>query len=331
MASREALNFVVGREMDAVAAAHGTPRRTILLADGGSAVTSAAAARASAKAPALAMEIEDTPCFALLSVTGLVARTADDTPPTRDGRRSAHDVLRSVVAGFRSRRRWRGDVRRPHPAAVAARRASARAHERAAVARRRLSPRGTRATGSRRGGRRARAARLARPHCARHRAGRGQARHAWRRAAKDAWEVISLKDGDRVVGAGVAPDGAELVFVADDASLLHFEATQASARPQGRAGGGIAGIKLAPGAKALFFGVVTDRRRGRRDGRRPRRRSARHHAGCRQVDPLQRVPGEGPRDRRCARAALPEGRGSAASRVGWPGSRSRNVERGPGS
>ena len=43
------------------------------------------------------MEIEDTPCFALLSVTGLVARTADDTPPARDGRRSPHDVLRSVV------------------------------------------------------------------------------------------------------------------------------------------------------------------------------------------------------------------------------------------
>ena len=48
LASREALNSVVAREMDAVAAAHGTPRRTILLADGGSAVTSAAAARASA-------------------------------------------------------------------------------------------------------------------------------------------------------------------------------------------------------------------------------------------------------------------------------------------
>jgi len=60
-----------------------------------------------------------------------------------------------------------------------------------------------------------------------------------------------------VVGAAIAPDGAELVFVADDASLLHFEATQSSARPQGRAGGGIAGIKLAPGGKVVFFGVVT--------------------------------------------------------------------------
>ena len=75
--------------------------------------------------------------------------------------------------------------------------------------------------------------------------------------AKDVWEVISLKEGDRVIGAGVAPDGAELVFVSDDSSLLHFEATQSSARPQGRAGGGIAGIKLADGAKAIFFGVIT--------------------------------------------------------------------------
>ncbi len=61
LGSREALNSVVAREMDAVAATHGTPRRTILLADGGSAVTSAAAARASAKTPALAMEIVDSP------------------------------------------------------------------------------------------------------------------------------------------------------------------------------------------------------------------------------------------------------------------------------
>ncbi|GMA33933.1 hypothetical protein GCM10025876_01370 [Demequina litorisediminis] len=92
---------MVGAEMDSAAAEHGTPRRTILLAEAG-AVTSAAAApgavsgRAS-KSAAPSLEIEDTPCYALLSATGLVARTTDDEAPVRDGRRSAHDVLRSVL------------------------------------------------------------------------------------------------------------------------------------------------------------------------------------------------------------------------------------------
>jgi DNA gyrase subunit A len=68
------------------------------------------------------------------------------------------------------------------------------------------------------------------------------------------WEVVALKAGDRVVGAAHAPDEATLVFVATDAQLLHFPA--ASVRPQGRAAGGMAGIKLSASAEVLFFGVV---------------------------------------------------------------------------
>jgi DNA gyrase subunit A len=67
-------------------------------------------------------------------------------------------------------------------------------------------------------------------------------------------ELISLKPGDRVVGAAPAPDSAELVFVASDAQLLRFDA--ASVRPQGRAAGGMAGIRLAPDETAVFFGVT---------------------------------------------------------------------------
>src|SRR5690606_6861174 len=95
------------REMEAVAAEHGTPRRTILLADAGTVVPAsiAAVSAASGAAPAARgrnsapdLEIPDTPCFALLSTTGLVARTADDHPVARDGRRSPHDALVSVVS-----------------------------------------------------------------------------------------------------------------------------------------------------------------------------------------------------------------------------------------
>ncbi|MDQ0645572.1 DNA gyrase/topoisomerase IV subunit A [Microbacterium murale] len=67
-------------------------------------------------------------------------------------------------------------------------------------------------------------------------------------------EVISLKPGDAVVGAAVAADDAEMVFVTTDAQLLHFAAS--AVRPQGAAAGGMAGIKLSSGAAVLFFGAT---------------------------------------------------------------------------
>jgi DNA gyrase subunit A len=67
-------------------------------------------------------------------------------------------------------------------------------------------------------------------------------------------EVIALKDGDRVVGAAPAADGAELVFVVSDAQLLRFDAD--SVRPQGRAAGGMAGVRVADGERVIYFGVV---------------------------------------------------------------------------
>jgi DNA gyrase subunit A len=69
---------------------------------------------------------------------------------------------------------------------------------------------------------------------------------------RDDWEVISLKDGDEVVGAVELRTGEEeLCFVTSDAQLLHFGAD--GVRPQGRSGGGIAGIKLAAGARVVSF------------------------------------------------------------------------------
>jgi DNA gyrase subunit A len=75
---------------------------------------------------------------------------------------------------------------------------------------------------------------------------------------KDSWEVIRLDDGDRVVGATRLTESdaesAELVMVTSDAQLLRFAAS--SVRPQGRAAGGMAGIKLARGHEVLSFHVV---------------------------------------------------------------------------
>ncbi|MFJ4714155.1 DNA topoisomerase (ATP-hydrolyzing) subunit A [Streptomyces sp. NPDC088785] len=72
---------------------------------------------------------------------------------------------------------------------------------------------------------------------------------------KEELEVITLKDGDRIVGAIELRTGEEdLVFVTDDAQLLRFQAS--IVRPQGRPAGGMAGVKLATGAKVISFTAV---------------------------------------------------------------------------
>jgi len=74
---------------------------------------------------------------------------------------------------------------------------------------------------------------------------------------RDAWEVIRLTDADEVVDALELRSGREeLCFITSDAQLLHFPAS--SVRPQGRSGGGMAGVRLAPGERVVFFGAFDD-------------------------------------------------------------------------
>ena len=71
---------------------------------------------------------------------------------------------------------------------------------------------------------------------------------------RDAWEIIRLDDGDELVGAlQLVDEDDDLVFVTSDAQLLHFPASLV--RPQGRGGGGVAGIRLGEDAQALWFGA----------------------------------------------------------------------------
>ncbi len=77
---------------------------------------------------------------------------------------------------------------------------------------------------------------------------------------KDSWEIIRLGAGDVVIGASYLDEAAakasELAFVTSDGQLLRYSAT--AVRPQGRAGSGIAGIRLAAGARVIaFFAVAT--------------------------------------------------------------------------
>ena len=74
-------------------------------------------------------------------------------------------------------------------------------------------------------------------------------------ANRDEFELITLKEGDRVIGAAhLSGDDAELVFIASDAQLLRFPAS--AVRPQGRQAGGMVGIRLSDGASAIWFGAL---------------------------------------------------------------------------
>ncbi|UFU04810.1 DNA gyrase/topoisomerase IV subunit A [Ruania halotolerans] len=247
------LRDVVSDELARVAAEHGTPRRTVLLeASGATATAESHQSRArQGRGNDVPLEIADTPCRVLLSATGLLVRTADAAEPTRAGARSAHDALHATV-----RATTRGEV-----GAVTSRGRMLRLSVIEVPA---LPP--TDAAPSLSGGvpvsevlmlepgeRVVGLARLdddAVPLTLGTRSGQVK-RVTPDYPRKEVWDVISLKDGDEVVGAADAADEDELVFVSSEGQLLHFPA--ALVRPQGRGAGGMAGIKLGGGAVVVSF------------------------------------------------------------------------------
>ncbi len=239
------LRKVVSDELADVAKAHGTPRRTVLLASAGTTVTAAGST---------SLEVADDPCFAYLSSTGLLARTSSTTAPGRGEGRANHDVVVSAV-----RTTVRGEVgvltsrgrlvkigvldmpELPDSAndpnlqgglplsEILALDTGERALALTALAE---SGPGL-AIGTRDG-----VVKRVNPEL----------------LAREEWEVIGLKDDDEVIGAIELRTGEEeLCFISSDAQVLHFPASLV--RPQGRTGGGMAGIKLGAGQRAAFFGA----------------------------------------------------------------------------
>ncbi len=82
------LRATVADEIGAVAQAHATPRRTLLM--------EGSAAPVVARVP---LEVNDEPCVILLSSTGLLARTSDTStaPDSSHAQRSTHDVVISAI------------------------------------------------------------------------------------------------------------------------------------------------------------------------------------------------------------------------------------------
>ena len=236
------LRAVVSDELAEVAKTFGTPRRTVLLESSGQTATSSATP----------LEVADDPCFVFLSGSGLLARTTTLDPPGEGGGRTRHDVIVSAVTSTA-----RGEVgvitsggrvvklgvldlpTLPSTANHPNLQGGAPVGEFLTLDGERVlgltsfdpgSP--GLALGTRHG-----VVKRVNPEYL---------------SARDDWDVISLKDGDEVVGAVELRTGEEsLCFVTSDCQLLHFGASQV--RPQGRSGGGVAGIKLAAGARVVSF------------------------------------------------------------------------------
>ena len=266
--SESRLREVVSTELASVAERFADPRRTVLLEGTGAPRTAA-----------VPLEVADDPCLVLLSSTGLVARTPISTAE-RDpgdlfsagtpagqggpaaGPRSAHDVMVSSVAATA-----RGSVavvtsagRLVRVGALEIPALPPSAHSPSLAGGAPVTEFVALAAGETVVG-------LAAPDAAGAGLVLGTAGGVVKRVAPDypgsssEFEVISLKPGDRVIGAvQLTTEDCDLVFISTDAQLLRFPA--ASVRPQGRAAAGMAGIRLAARATVAWFGVVTPEDRG---------------------------------------------------------------------
>ncbi|MFE4633639.1 DNA topoisomerase (ATP-hydrolyzing) subunit A [Streptomyces sp. NPDC056773] len=241
------LRKLVSAELAAVSKKFGTERRTVLLESAGTPVA------------AVPLEVEDTPCRVLLSSTGLLARTAnaEPLPEEEGGARAKHDLIVSQVAATA-----RADIgvvtsygrllrlsvidlpqlpdthAAPNLAggAPVSEFLSGLEADEQVICLTSLDESGQGlALGTEQG-----VVKRVVPDYP---------------ANKDELEVITLKEGDRIVGAVELRTGEEdLVFITDDAQLLRYPAGQV--RPQGRPAGGMAGIKLSDGAKVIHFSAV---------------------------------------------------------------------------
>jgi DNA gyrase subunit A len=245
LADDKLLRKVVSDELAEVAKTYGTPRRTVLLESAGATVTAA-----------VPLEVADDPCFVYLSSSGLLARTTTVDPPGSGGARAKHDVIvsavRSTARGELGALTTQGRVLKfgvldlptlpatandPHltGGAPVSEFVSLDAGEKVVG----LTAFDTDGPGLAVGTKQGVVKRVNPEYL----------------GNRDEWEFIGLKDDDEVVGALDLATGDEtLCFITSDAQLLHFGAD--AVRPQGRAGGGVAGVRLGAGEYVAWFGAL---------------------------------------------------------------------------
>jgi DNA gyrase subunit A len=240
LSSDKTLRDVVTAELQEVADKYGDDRRTTIT-DG----TTEAKPVSAAQAAAVDAQLADSPCFIVLTASGQVQRTS--IAPTPLAKRKKHDAISTVIAsttrsdiGFLSAD---GVMHRVHASDIPASEdtfdasSSISAAEFLGLGKQNkligafeLTEDTVIAIGTKQG---------------------VVKRLSGDFLPKAAFEVISLKQGDQVVGASVSSEKDELIFVTDDAQLLRFDASLV--RPQGRGAAGMAGIKLSDGARAIYF------------------------------------------------------------------------------
>ncbi|SFA93969.1 DNA gyrase subunit A [Amycolatopsis marina] len=250
------LKKVVSSELSKIAKDFPTERRTSLI-DGDLKEVLAASK------PSGPLEIADDPCQVILSATGLVARTAAESEEASEARRRngrvKHDAVAAVVHSTargqillvtNQGRAFKTDVLPlpvlPEQAGTVSLRGGMAARELVPLDKGErvvgIAPLGERGAGSP-GlalGTRQGVVKICSPE--------------WP-VRSDEFEVISLKDGDEVVGATWLTDGAEtLTFVSSGATLLRYAASLV--RPQGLKSGGMAGMNLGADTEVVFFGAV---------------------------------------------------------------------------
>ncbi|MEU8783571.1 DNA topoisomerase IV subunit A [Streptomyces sp. NPDC048637] len=239
------LRKLVSGELAAVAKKYGTDRRTVLLESAGTSVG------------AVPLEVSDDPCRVLLSSTGLLARTVTgDVAFDADAKRVKHDVIVSAVPAT-----TRGEVgavtslgrllriavidlpQLPETAAAPSLSGGAQLSEFLTLEDGEelvcLTTLDESSPGLALGTEQGVVKRVVPDYP----------------ANKEELEVITLKEGDRIVGAVELRTGEEdLVFITNEAQLLRYPASQV--RPQGRPASGMTGVKLSEGAKVISFAAV---------------------------------------------------------------------------
>lgn len=251
LGSDERLRDVVATELDQAAEAFGTPRRTVLT---GAVMKPARGAKSSA-----ALEVADSPCTVLVSVTGRALRI-DRDPDTVELPRSASRATKHGAILARVDGTVRGEIGAilsdgtlhrftpvdlpVVPAASVAFSAGVKLADYIGITDKKVQVVGLVGLDT------------DTPVGVFTRQGTVKRVVLTDLPAKPSFDVISLKADDRVVAAFAAPDSSEFAVVTSEAQLLRFAA--AAVRTQGRAAGGMAGVKLGAEASVVFAGAVPE-------------------------------------------------------------------------
>lgn len=244
------LKRVVAEELDQVADAYGTPRRTVL--------TGAVARPARSTTKAQSLEVPDGPCTVLLSATGRALRIDRDPDASESARRGSaratkHGAITAsvdgTVRGELGAVLSNGILHRFTPVDLPLVPAASIAFSAGVplTSYLGLTDKSLKIVG------------LVELECETP-VGLFTAGGVVKRVilqdlpARPEFEIISLKPGDHLISAVPAPDESEFVAVSTDAQLLRFAAS--AVRPQGRPAGGMAGMKLTPDATVLFASAI---------------------------------------------------------------------------